>query len=178
MNRARVGVAALAFSASGLITVAVWEGYTERAVIPVPGDVPTKGFGTTKNTKLGDITTPVRALIDLAADVSETERGLKTCIRAPLFQHEWDAYVSLAYNVGYPKVCNGSIPRLLSAGNYEAACRKILEYSCGPAREYERDPSCSTPNGPPKKRIKGLENRRKVEYNMCIGGNNATNKSR
>lgn len=40
-------VAALTLSAAALVGIVLHEGYTDRAVIPVKGDVPTIGFGTT-----------------------------------------------------------------------------------------------------------------------------------
>ena len=64
--RARTAVAGLALSAATLVGLALSEGYTDKAVIPVPGDRPTKGFGATFNpdgsaVRLGDTTTPPRA---------------------------------------------------------------------------------------------------------------------
>ena len=58
MNHARITIAALALSAAGLVGLVQYEGYTDRAVIPVPGDVPTIGFGTTEGVSMGDRTTP------------------------------------------------------------------------------------------------------------------------
>ena len=55
-------VAALTLSAAALVGIVLHEGYTDRAVIPVKGDVPTIGFGTTSGVKLGDTTTPPKAL--------------------------------------------------------------------------------------------------------------------
>ncbi|MBD3814505.1 MAG: lysozyme, partial [Betaproteobacteria bacterium] len=40
-------VAGLTLSAAALVGIVLHEGYTDRAVIPVKGDVPTIGFGTT-----------------------------------------------------------------------------------------------------------------------------------
>ena len=50
----RITVAALSLSAAAFIGLVVHEGYTDRAVIPVTGDVPTIGFGTTGGVKMGD----------------------------------------------------------------------------------------------------------------------------
>jgi len=57
-NKPRSAVAVLALSAATLVGIVRHEGYTDRAVIPVKGDVPTIGFGTTEGVKLGDKTTP------------------------------------------------------------------------------------------------------------------------
>ncbi len=54
----RGSVTVLALSAAALVGIVLHEGYTDRAVIPVKGDVPTIGFGTTTGVKLGDTITP------------------------------------------------------------------------------------------------------------------------
>lgn len=77
----RAAIASLALAASTLVGLALHEGYTDRAVIPVPGDVPTKGFGTTRNAdgspvKMQDTTTPQRALVDLLRDANKFEAAV------------------------------------------------------------------------------------------------------
>jgi hypothetical protein len=64
-------VAALTLSAAALVGIVLHEGYTDRAVIPVKGDVPTIGFGTTTGVKLGDTTTPPKALARALTDVAD-----------------------------------------------------------------------------------------------------------
>ena len=51
-------VAALTLSAAALVGIVLHEGYTDHAVVPVKGDVPTIGFGTTAGVKIGDTTKP------------------------------------------------------------------------------------------------------------------------
>ena len=65
----RSPVAMLALAASTLVGIAVHEGYRGEAYIPVPGDVPTIGYGSTKGVKMGDRTTPVRSLQRLLDEV-------------------------------------------------------------------------------------------------------------
>ena len=50
----RVHVAALALSASAIVGIALHESFVPTAYTPVPGDVPTIGFGTTEGVKIGD----------------------------------------------------------------------------------------------------------------------------
>jgi lysozyme len=47
-ERARIAIAALTLSAAGLIGIATSEGWEPVAKPPVPGDVPTGGFGSTR----------------------------------------------------------------------------------------------------------------------------------
>ena len=95
------------------------------------------------------------------------EGALKQCVRVPLHQHEYDAYVSLAYNIGPGKdgVADGfcwlkrggpsTLVRRLNAGDYEGACRSILEWD---------------KFGNPPKPLRGLTVRRQQEYQQCMGG--------
>jgi lysozyme len=164
----RTPIRALFAGAVLIVSVAGYESYVQDAMIPIPGDVPTKGFGTTRNAdgspvKLGDTTTPVRALGDLLRDVNHSSEGIKRCIKAPLFQHEFDAYSSLAYNVGVGAVCQSSIPAKLDAGEYGAACRTILDFN-GQCVARDKAGKCVK-----KKIIQGLVNRREAEFKQCAG---------
>lgn len=93
-------VAAISLSAAALVSIAAFEGYRERAYIPLSGDAPTIGFGTTKGVKPGDVTNPTDALERKLRDLTEFEGSISRCVKVPLYQHEYDAYISLAYNIG------------------------------------------------------------------------------
>ena len=73
----RMAVAALSLSGLGLVAIVMNEGYNSTAYIPVKGDVPTIGFGTTKGVKLGDRTTPQDALKRALTDINQFEGALK-----------------------------------------------------------------------------------------------------
>ena len=122
----RVQIAMLTLSAAALVGIAVNEGYSDKAYTPVPGDVPTIGFGDTQGVKLGDRTDPVRALIKLNQHTQTFQRELRGCIGdVPMHQYEWDAIVSWAYNVGTTAACNSTLVRKLKAGDYAGACREL-----------------------------------------------------
>ncbi|HEU4830681.1 MAG TPA: hypothetical protein VFS65_00740, partial [Candidatus Saccharimonadales bacterium] len=106
VGQVRSAVAVLVLSASTLVSLALHEGYRDTAYIPVPGDVPTIGFGFTKNVKMGDKTTPVRSLVRLLDEVENVyAAGIRKCVTVPLYPHEFEAFVELAYNVGVGAVC-------------------------------------------------------------------------
>lgn len=151
----RNSIAALLVSASALIGIAVHEGYRDEAYIPVKGDRPTVGFGDATGVKPGDKTTPVRALIRLGAHVSATEKELRACLGdVALHQHEWDAYNSLAYNIGATAFCGSTLARYLrmQPPNYLGACEQILRWDKFQGRA-----------------LPGLTKRRKEEYALCMG---------
>lgn len=167
-NSLRVSIAALILSAAGFSFIALDEGYAPKAVPPVPGDVPTYGLGSTTHAdgtpvKAGETIAPPEAIQLAVRDISVKEAALKRCIPAEvkLTQGEYDAIVSLAYNVGAGAVCVSSIPRKLAAGDYAAACRTILDFK----RVQGRD--CSLPEN--RSFCGGIWTRRQREYRQCMG---------
>ena len=131
MKHPRIAISALAFSAASLIGLAVSEGYRDTAYIPTKGDKVTIGFGTTTRpdgspVQMGDRTDPVQALQRKARDIEKFEGALKTCVRVPLYQAEYDGYVDLAYNIGSGAFCGSTIVKRLNAQDYAGACDAIL----------------------------------------------------
>jgi len=148
----RVKVAGLVLSGATLVGIALHEGYRSDAYTPVKGDVPTIGFGTTEGVKPGDKITVERALIRLLKDASKFENAVKRCAPVPMYQHEFDAYVSLTYNIGETAFCSSTLAKQLKAGNYDAACKEILRWD-----KFQGKP------------LPGLTQRRQKEYKQCIG---------
>ena len=153
IDRRRAGVAGLAASASVFVAILMHEGYSDTAYEPVPGDVPTIGFGTTAGVKPGDTITAPRAVARALADVQKFEGALKTCVKVPLAQYEYDAYVSLSYNIGSSAFCGSTLVKKLNAGDYAGACQQILVWD-----KFKGEP------------LRGLTTRRQAEYKTCIGG--------
>lgn len=149
----RVQIAMLTLSAAALVGIAVNEGYSDKAYTPVPGDVPTIGFGDTHGVKLGDRTDPVRALIKLNQHTQTFQRELRGCIGdVPMHQHEWDAIVSWTYNVGSTAACKSTLVKKLQAGDYPGACRELLRWD-----KFQGKP------------LPGLTKRRQDEFSTCMG---------
>lgn len=142
----------LALSASALVGIAVHEGYRGEAYEPVKGDVPTIGFGTTEGVEMGDRITPERALVRLLQDANKFERAVRRCAPVPMHQYEFDAYVSLTYNIGEGAFCKSTLVKKLNAGDYEGACAQILRWD-----RFKGRP------------LPGLTKRRQQEYEQCLG---------
>lgn len=70
-NVVRGGIGAMVLSAAALVGLALHEGYSDKAIIPVKGDIATIGFGTTGGVKLGDTITPPRALMRALQDIQK-----------------------------------------------------------------------------------------------------------
>lgn len=135
------------------------EGYRARAYDDGVG-VQTVGFGQTRHpdgrpVKRGDTTTPERAVLAITREADATGRAIAACIGdVPLHQHEFDAYVSLAYNIGAPAFCRSTLVRKLRQAppDYAAACHEILRWNRAGGRV-----------------LPGLTKRREAEYRQCIG---------
>lgn len=151
MSKARIAAGAIAVSAASLVAIATYEGYRGNAYQDSVG-VPTIGFGETAGVKMGDKTTPERALVQLLASTEKHADAIRACITVPLYQHEFDAYVSLAYNIGTGAFCRSTLVRKLNAKDYAGACEEIRRW-----------------NKAGGKVLPGLVKRRDVEYRTCMG---------
>jgi lysozyme len=146
----RKAVASLALSAVALVGIAVHEGYEGSAYQDIVG-IWTIGFGTTDGVRPNQTITPVAALQRKLTDVQKFEGALKQCVTVPLSQNEYDAYISLAYNIGSGAFCNSTLVRLLNQGRYDMACQQILRWNRAGGQV-----------------VQGLVNRRQAEYKLCI----------
>lgn len=170
MSKTRLAIGGLALSAAAFVGILTRESYTDEAIIPTKGDVPTLGFGTTSGVKMGDKTTPVKAAQRALLDVSKYEGAIKRCVTAPLSQAEYDVYVALSYNVGPTNFCTNrktgqpsNLVKNLNAQDYAAACYSILEY------KYAAGYDCSTMiDGKPNKRCYGVWIDREKSHKKCL----------
>lgn len=111
--------------------------------------------------RLGDTTTPPQALARALRDVQQFEGALKTCVTVPLAQHEYDAYVSFAYNVGPHAFCKSTLVKKLNTQDYPGACQELLRW------RFFQGQDCALPTN--ARLCGGLAKRREAEYQQCIG---------
>ena len=156
-DKMRKPIIALVISAAGRGGISVHEGYRDKAYIPVPGDVPTIGFGNTtyadgSKVQLGDKITRKEATELLGNTVSVFEKQIKACIKVPLAQNEYDSFVSLSYNIGSKAFCSSTLVNKLNTYDYEGACNEILKWD-----KFKGKP------------LPGLTKRRQQENKQCLG---------
>lgn len=157
--RPRISPSLIVVSALALAGIAGLEGY-RRAAYNDGAGVMTVGFGSTTRddgspVKAGDTLSPERAVLRLAQDADRIGREIARCIGdVPLYQHEFDAYVSLAYNIGSGAFCRSTIVRRLkqTPPDYAGACEAIRKWTRAGGRE-----------------LPGLVRRREKEYRQCMG---------
>jgi GH24 family phage-related lysozyme (muramidase) len=134
MSKVRIAVAALTLSAAGLVGIVTSENYTETAIIPTKNDRPTLGFGSTfhengQAVKLGESTTPTRAIVKAAAHISKEETIFRQSLAgASLTQDEFDLYMDWVYQYGAGAWQKSTMRREILAGRYQQACDALLLY--------------------------------------------------
>ena len=158
-DKLRKPILALVVSAAGTTAVIKHEGLRLDAYKPLAQDVPTIAFGTTvypdgTMVQMGDKITRKQAEEFLKHDLNKFHNAIKSCVKVPLSQNEYDAYISLTYNIGGNAFCKSTLVRKLNTYDYEAACKEILKWD-----KFKGQP------------LKGLTNRRTEEYNLCIKPN-------
>jgi len=165
----RKAIAGLTLSAAALFAWVLEESYTDNAVIPTKGDRPTLGFGSTfhedgRPVKLGDTTTPVRALMKMKAHIDKEEASfVQSLPGVELHQGEYDIYRGFVYQYGTGNWWKSSMRTRLLASDYKGACDALLAYRF--AAGYD----CSTLiNGKPNKRCWGVWTRQQKRHADCV----------
>ena len=88
----------------------------------------------------------------------EFENAVRSSVRVPLTQNQYDVLVSLAYNIGGNGLKNSGLIKKLNSGDYQGAADALLEYNKvrdQKTKQLEFD--------------KGVFNRRKREREMFLG---------
>lgn len=123
-----IGAASSAFktiSQSGAEFIARWEGFEPEAYRDIAG-VWTIGYGHTgPDVGAGMRVTRAQALALLKQDATKAVRAVNSLVRAPLKQNQFDALVSLVYNIGENNFATSTTLRELNAGNYAKAAEAI-----------------------------------------------------
>lgn len=149
--RTRIAVAVLALSAAGFVGITQREAFRSTAYNDGVG-VTTIGFGSTEGVKPGDRITVERALVQALRDSGTAESAVRHCVKVPLHQYEFDAYTSLAFNIGQTAFCGSTLVRKLNAGDYPGACAEISRWVKAGGKVS-----------------RGLANRRMAERAQCEG---------
>lgn len=165
MSNPRIAIAALSLSAIALIGIVTDESYTASAVIPTRNDRPTVGFGSTfhedgRPVKMGDTTTPVRALIKAQSHIGKEEISFRKSLPdVMLYQAEYDIYMNWVYQYGTGRWYDSSMRANLISGDYAQACESLLFYKKSGGFD------CSTPGN---KICSGVWTRQLERHRKCV----------
>ncbi|HCD9545854.1 glycoside hydrolase family protein [Acinetobacter baumannii] len=145
---------------------AVKEGYTAKPIIPVKGDRPTIGNGTTfypdgRAVKMNDqAITRKQAFEYLKFTMNKDAQPFnKTLLNIPISQTEYDLYLDFTYQYGIGAWSSSSMLKNLKVGKYKAACDSLLKY------KYVAKRDCSIR----KNGCYGVWTRQVERHAKCIG---------
>lgn len=166
MPDVRKAVALLSVSAACLLGIYTREGFSPIAEPPLPGDVPTYGYGSTQHADGTPVQNGERITEPEARKLAEWqvrnvyEAGVKKCTRdIKMYQREFDFLVYNAHNFGVPKVCNSGMVREFRSGNYAEGCAYIKKY------KYFQGKDCTIKAN----KCSGIPKDRERAYKMCMG---------
>lgn len=115
--------------------IAQFEGCYLQAYL-CPANVWTIGIGTTiypngVKVKKGDKCTLEQAHEYLAHDMIEFEKTVNDSVKVPLSQNQFDALVSLTYNIGSTAFKNSTLLKKLNAKDFTGAADQFLVWNKG-----------------------------------------------
>ena len=121
-------------SANGINLICGFEGLELKAYDDGVG-VWTIGYGTTIvngiNVKKGDTCTIEQAKSYMAQDLKKFESAVNTAVKIPLNQNQFDAMVSLTYNIGIGALKSSTLLKKLNAKDYKGAAAQFDRWNKG-----------------------------------------------
>lgn len=142
-------------SDNGMKLLEQFEGLRLESYLDSAG-IYTIGFGTIKypdgsKVKKGDKITKSQAKEYKLHDLKEFESTVNTSVKAPITQNQYDALVSLSYNIGSGAFKNSTLLKKLNASDYKGAAEQFLVW-----------------NKVNSKKVQGLVNRRETEKKLFL----------
>ena len=137
-------------SQKGIDLIKEFEGYSERVYMCAGGKY-TIGYGHTKGVEVGDTCTREQAEEYLRQDLREAEEVVLALIEVPLSQNQFDALVSLVYNIG-------------SGNFFDSTIRRVVNLKISDIEEYRKAWMMWVKSR--GKVLKGLIRRRTAEFKL------------
>ena len=126
----------------GLAVLKSREGVRLKAYLDSVG-VWTIGYGHTKGVKKGDVITQAQADAFLEQDIDSHAKPILDAVKVPLAEHEADALVSIAFNIGVGGFKGSTFLKRLNEGNRASCAANIMLWKKPPEiisrRTAERD---------------------------------------
>jgi lysozyme len=127
-------------SDEGLRLIKSFEGYHTRlkdgscAAYLCPAGVATIGFGCTEGVKLGMVWSEAEAEAALLREIAKFEDAVSRNVTVEINQNEFDAMVSLAYNIGAAAFGRSTVLRRLNKGDRAGAAKAFNLWNKGGGR--------------------------------------------
>lgn len=120
-------------SAAGIAFIQHWEGlpggHAALTAYPDQKGIWTIGWGHIAGVHEGMTCTLDQAQAWLDDDLDDSEIAVSTLVKAPLTDNQFDALVSLVYNIGTEAFRTSTILRLLNARNYASAAAQFARWN-------------------------------------------------
>lgn len=123
-------------SESGLVMLKRFEGIRLNAYDDSTG-VWTIGYGHTQGVKPGMVITKQKADELLAVDIRPCEATINHLVKVPITQNQFDALVSLAFNIGVTAIRNSTLIRKLNLGNFAGVADEFVRWNKAKGRVLE-----------------------------------------
>lgn len=112
----------------GLDLIKRFEGLRLRSYL-CPANVWTIGYGHTGNVTANQIVTSEQAESILKTDLRKFEQAVTDSVSAALNQNQFDALVSLAFNIGSGAFAKSTLVKLLNNRDYSGAAEQFLRWN-------------------------------------------------
>ena len=148
-------------SDAGVSLIKTFEGFRAKPY-RCPAGIPTIGYGATfypdgRKVSLNDPAITEAYATELLRDMlGGFERGVLRQVKVELAQHEFDALVSFAYNVGSEALAGSTLLKRLNANDKKGAADQFLRWNRADGRV-----------------MSGLTRRREAERAMFLGASRA-----
>jgi lysozyme len=117
-------------SPAGIELIQSFEQCRLTAYLPTPNDKPTIGWGTTgADVKMGMTWTQGECDQRFAADLGRFAQGVSAALTGETSQPQFDAMVSLAYNIGTGAFKASTLLRLHNAGDFDKAADQFAVWN-------------------------------------------------
>lgn len=114
---------------AGLALIKSFEKCVLSAYMPTPNDVPTIGYGHTRNVHMGDLCTQEQADQWLLDDIAEFEDCVSMSLEREPNENQYSAMVSLAFNIGCGNFRTSTLVKLMNQGNAEGASGQFSRWN-------------------------------------------------
>lgn len=117
-------------SQAGVDFIKGFETFQATAYKPTPNDVLTVGYGHTgSDVKPGMTVDQASAERMLRGDLIVAESAVNAAVKVPLTQAQFDALVSLAFNIGAAAFRGSTLVRKINAGDYAGAAAEFPKWN-------------------------------------------------
>lgn len=118
-------------SQKGIDLICSFEGFQSKAYI-CPAGVLTIGYGHTgPDVKKGMVITQQQGKELLAKDLARFENAVNSTVKVPINQNQFDAMVSLAFNIGANAFAGSTLAKKINAKDYAGAAEQFPRWNKG-----------------------------------------------